>query len=219
MSAERLRVVALENGRVTREGIKIGLQSAGIEVWVTGDEDGLLPLIAGVLPHVVLVDLKMGRDDADYRGLEHIRTIKGRWPETKCVAFTSFPHLMNFKRAIENRADGFVVKDNNTDLPALVKAVAEGHREFDQDLLRALAENYGTALGAESAPGVQCPLSTRELDVLRHSDGKSNKEIADAMNISENTVKTHLASVYEKLAVNDRRGALMQARLLGYLKE
>jgi DNA-binding NarL/FixJ family response regulator len=221
--AARLKVAVLENDRFAREGIIAELESDGIEVVGTAsDATSIEKLVAAHQPDVVIIDLKLDREDREYRGLDVIRMIKEAAPATKCVIVTAFPTVANFRASIWAGAEGFVAKENSVEnelmMGEIVRRVVKGERCYDGELVAQIV------MASKDQPGVhtQNPLTEREREILRLVD-HTNEQIAEMLNVAESTVKAHLKSSFEKLAlvtgrkIYHRREAAELAHALGYL--
>ena len=144
---------------------------------------------------VYVVDLRMPEGD----GIHVIRQLIERNPATKTLVLTTFDNEEDVFRALEAGARGYLLKDTTTEeLIAAVRHVHAGERYLPHAIVTRLADRL-----------VRPTLTPRELDVLRLlAKGRSNKELASAMFISEETVKTHMKALFVKLGVHDRAGAV-----------
>jgi DNA-binding NarL/FixJ family response regulator len=151
-------------------------------------------------PHVVVQDLLLpgGMD-----GIETTRRIVERAPRSRVIALTASTDEARMMGVLRAGAAGYVRKDAEPEtLLAAVRAVARGRTFIDPDI--------GTTL--VSAAGTTDDLTPREQEVLRHLVlGKSNKEIGAALEISEQTVKSHVGHVLAKLRVENRGQATVEA--------
>jgi two-component system NarL family response regulator len=125
------------------------------------------------------------------------------------LVLTTYDGDEDVYRALQAGARGYLLKDATTEeLLGAIRAVDRGERHVGAEVARRLADR------AMAGPA----LSEREVEVLRQvAAGKTNKEIATALYIAEGTVKTHLASIHEKLGVRDRTEAVMVAVRRGIL--
>jgi DNA-binding NarL/FixJ family response regulator len=163
-------------------------------------------------PDVVLMDISM----PGMNGITATRLIKKDLPETKVIMLTMLDQEGYVYEAVKAGATGYLLK--NTGLEELVKAIKEVHRggatlhpEAQAQLLKEyvyLAQSNRETYG----------LSDRELEILQLvGDGLSNKEIADRLFISIQTVKTHITHIFEKLGVKDRTEAVATALRRGLI--
>lgn len=157
-------------------------------------------------PDIVLMDLAMPELD----GAGAILAIRGEFPDARILVLTTYDNDESVFRALENGAKGYLLKDCSTDdLLAAIRKINAGGTHVSERAAARLAERA-------MAGG---PLSAREIEVLKWiAEGKSNKEIAALLFISEGTVKTHVLSIHEKLGVSDRTEAAVTAIKRGILK-
>jgi two-component system, NarL family, response regulator len=157
-------------------------------------------------PDVVLMDLAMPELD----GAGAILAIRSEFSDARILVLTTYDNDESVFRALENGAKGFLLKDCSTsDLLAAIRKIHAGGTHVSERAASRLAERA-------MAGG---PLSPREVEVLKWiAKGKSNKEIATLLFISEGTVKTHVLSIHEKLGVSDRTEAVVTAIKRGILK-
>ncbi len=197
----RIRIALVDDHRVVTRSLKAYLESFPdfevVGIAVGGEE--LLQHLSEWRPQLVLLDLLM---PGGWDGIETTRRILERAPDVRVIALTASldePRMMGVLRA---GAAGYIRKDAEPEtLLAAVRAVARGKTYIDPSVAR-------QALGA--APREE--LTARETEVLRRlAQGLSNKEIAEALSISEETVKTHVSNVLAKLEAENRAQAIVQA--------
>ena len=193
-----MRVLIADDHPLFRIGLSYALAAQGFDV-VGQAEDGAQAVKQSELhqPDVVLLDVKMPRCN----GIDACRAIRERVPGVFVALLTTFEEEAVIQAARAAGAQGFFSKE--TPPAELTKRLTKMLAEPERDWL----------------PDVTLPeLSPREMQVLRLlGGGGSNKAIAKEMCISPETVKTYLASVYNKLEVRDRLGAVNRARALGLL--
>jgi two-component system NarL family response regulator len=156
-------------------------------------------------PDVTLLDLRM----PIMEGVEAVRQIRERDPHAKVIVLTTYDTDDDISRALKAGAKAYVLKDISAD--ALIACI--------HDVLA--GKTYlAPAAAAKLAEGVtRIQLTPRELTTLRlMADGKSNKEIANELGISERTVKTHLGHLFEKLGVTSRTEAVKIATRRGLVR-
>jgi DNA-binding NarL/FixJ family response regulator len=212
-----VNVVIAEDQPVLRVGLKAALLKTG-DVNVVGEADNGATAVSEVLrlkPNVALVDIEMPQQS----GIEATRRIKEALPATRVVMLTSHTDDANLFRAIEAGADAYVVKSSNfAKLAMAINAVLQGAAWFDAAVARKVinASNSGYEKEASAAP-VQA-LTKREIDVVKlMASGMGNQEIAEQLNVSIETVKTHIRRLMEKLNVTNRTEAVVRAMQLGVI--
>ncbi len=173
------------------------------------DGEETLRLVRELHPDVVLIDVQMPKMD----GIEATRRITQQSPTTQVVILSSFDQDEYIYKAIEAGARGYILKD--IDLPALldvVRAAAKGEAVLPPNIATRLVEHI-------SAQRAQASLTKREQEVLcLLAKGLRNKEIAGQLNITERTVKSHVANIIAKLGVSSRTEAVSQALKEGRVK-
>jgi DNA-binding NarL/FixJ family response regulator len=197
----RIQIALVDDHRVVTRSLKAYLESfPDFEVvGIAAGGEELLKHLSEWRPQIVLLDLLM---PGGWDGIETTRRILERAPDVRVIALTASldePRMMGVLRA---GAAGYIRKDAEPEtLLAAVRAVARGKTYIDPSVAR-------QALGA--APREE--LTARETEVLRRlAQGLSNKEIAEALSISEETVKTHVSNVLAKLEAENRAQAIVQA--------
>ncbi|GGQ74081.1 response regulator [Kitasatospora griseola] len=202
-----IRVLLVDDHQVVRRGLRTFLEVQD-DIEVVGEAaDGAEAVErAGELaPDVVLMDLKMPRVD----GIEALRLLREQANPAKVLIVTSFTEHRTMVPALRAGAAGYVYKDVDPEaLAGAIRSVHAGHVLLQPELAAALL--------AEDVPapsqGRGGSLTDREREVLSHlADGRSNREIARALHLSEKTVKTHVSNILMKLDVADRTQAALWA--------
>jgi DNA-binding NarL/FixJ family response regulator len=211
-TSDGIRVLVVDDHAVVRRGLKAFLDSEP-EVEVIGEAEGgaqALELLArlaaeGRQPHVILMDLQMEPLD----GIESTRQIRSRYSEVEVVALTSFGEEKRVHAALEAGASGYLLKDSDADeVSAAIRAAHRGELPLDP----AVARRLTSSLRAESRVGPDAELTTRELEILRLlGAGRTNKEIASELQISERTARSHVSSILGKLELTSRTQAAIWA--------
>jgi len=199
-----ITVLLVDDHRVVREGLRAFLDVQG-DLEVVGEAaDGrtAVEMATRLGPDVVLLDLKMPGMD----GLEVLRELAGEGAAARVIVLTSYTDPASVVPALRAGAAGFLDKD--VDPAALAHAIRSVHH--GQVLLA--PEMTAALLAADLRPERLTALTPRELDVLGEiARGRSNREIAHALGLSEKTVKTHVSAILMKLAVADRTQAALYA--------
>jgi NarL family two-component system response regulator LiaR len=197
-----ISIVLVDDHRVVACSLKAYLESfpdlTVIGIASSGEE--LLEHLNTWNPQIVLQDLLMpgGLD-----GIETTRRIVERAPSTKVIALTASTDEARMMGVLRAGAVGYVRKDAEPEiLLAAVRAVARGKTYIDPSVSRQI-------LHAAAPPA---DLTMREIEVLRQlALGRSNKEIADVLSVSDETVKSHVGNLFSKLQVENRAQATVQA--------
>jgi two-component system NarL family response regulator len=205
---ETIRILIAEDHAVVRDGLASVLEFEGDMKVVGHAKNGLeaIPKFRELKPDVVLMDLAMPGLD----GVQAIVAIRAEFPDARILVLTTFDGDEVIFRALESGAKGYLLKDCSTaDLLSAVRKVHSGGSHVSDRAASQLAER------AMKGP----TLSAREIEVLQLiAAGKSNKEIASLLFISEGTVKTHVLSILEKLGVSGRTESIVTAIKRGILR-
>ena len=212
-----IRVLIVDDHAMVRIGLKYCLASYGdiVVVAEAGNGREAVRQAEACQPDVVLMDLVM----PELNGTEAIRQIKARWPEIKVLALTSFIEEQYIMAALEAGAEGYVLKDvEPSDLVAAIQMAHRGELPLDAQAARVIVNSWRSTTAGPSRPAAAAPLTDREVEVLRlAAEGKSNRDIAADLVISEKTVKAHMSSVLAKLGVHNRVQAIRYGRQTGLL--
>jgi DNA-binding NarL/FixJ family response regulator len=196
----RIRILIVEDHAVVRQGfIALVRLVDGFEI-VAEATNGLqaLALFREHRPDIALMDLRM----PGAGGVETIIAIRKEFPDARIIVLTTFDGDEDIFRAIQAGARGYLLKGMNAD--ELIDAIQTVHRGKSR-IPAAVAERLAERLSGNA-------LTDRETEVLKTIvAGKSNKEIAAALFISEATVKTHINNLLSKLGVTDRTQAATMA--------
>ena len=197
-----LLIALVDDHRVVARSLKAYLESFPdlkvVGIASSGEE--MLEHLHEWKPQIVLQDLLM---PGGIDGIETIRRILERAPAVRVIALTASIEEARMMGALRAGAAGYVRKDAEPEtLLAAVRAVARGKTYIDP----------GVSSQILHASAAQEELTPREIEVLRQlALGRSNKEIADALSIGDETVKTHVGNVFAKLEVENRAQAVVQA--------
>lgn len=212
--AESVSLLIVDDHPLFRQGVRLFLESQpGITVaGEAGDGASAIAFLEENPVGCVLLDLQMPGKS----GIDVAKDIKDRWPDTRILVLTSFNSWDMIYPALKAGASGYILKDAPPpELLAGIRAVAAGGRYLDEEVASRLLDSLTGPSGKELAPqdaGLVSTLTPRELDVLKElARGLDNKEIAARLYLSEKTVKTHVASILEKLDVKSRTQAALYA--------
>jgi two-component system NarL family response regulator len=196
----RMKLMVVDDHPAFRMGITalVERQPDMVLVGETGDGREVLELYRRTRPDVVLMDLRL----PGLSGVEAIIALCKEFPECRVIVLTTYSCDEDIYRACQSGARSYLLKDTpKEEIVATIRAVHAGQQPMPSSVAHQLARR----LKREE-------LSQRELDVLESLvKGRSNKEIAAALFISEPTVKTHLQNLFAKLGVQDRVGAVVAA--------
>lgn len=199
-TAERIKVMVVDDHPLMRVGVSsiINARRDMIVVAQTGTGEDSISLFAQHKPDITLMDLRL----PGMSGVEAIQAIRGRWPGAKFVVLTTYEGDEDIHRALEAGARGYIIKGMpyQTLVDALIR-VHTGGRFLPAPVTKALESRTPNS-----------DLSSREREVLHHMvDGKTNKEIANLLGITEATVKCHVSTILMRLNANDRTQAVVTA--------
>ena len=176
-----------------------------------------------LLPDIILVDINL----PGMNGLEVARVIKRRQPQAAIVVLSVYEDDEQLFNAIKVGAAAYSQKDiTPQQLVEILRRVGHGHYLINDNVLskplvasRVLNQFRELATLETDVEPLFAPLTSREIEILDCiARGNSNKEIARALNISDQTVKNHITSILRKLAVNDRTQAVIYALRHGWIK-
>ncbi len=203
-----ITVLLIDDHRVVRQGLRDFLElQEDIEIVgeASSGEEGV-QLARELIPDVVLMDLVMPGID----GVEATRQLKAVSPSTRVIVLTSFADDDKVFPAIKAGAISYLLKDvSPEELAHAIRAAQRNEAVLHPEVAARLMQEF-SAPRPDEAPVEQ--LTPREMEVLRLiARGKSNKEIADALIVSEKTVKTHVSNILSKLHLADRTQAAIYA--------
>lgn len=207
MADKIIRVLLVDDHQVVRRGLRTFLEIQD-DIEVVGEAaDGAegVARTEELRPDVVLMDIKMPGTD----GIEALRRLRELENPAKVLIVTSFTEQRTVVPALRAGASGYVYKDVDPDaLVSAIRSVYAGHVLLQPEVAGALLaqEDSGSGTGRGST------LTEREREVLGLiADGRSNREIARALVLSEKTVKTHVSNILMKLDLSDRTQAALWA--------
>ena len=217
---EVIRVLIADDQAVFRRGLDavLGAEEDIQVVSEAADGEAAIARAAEVAPDVVLMDIRMPR----VNGIEATRRIRELLPSTRILILTVSDEEDDLYEAIRAGANGYLLKDISAEEVAdAIHAVVRGHSLISPSMASKLLSEFRT-LTDKAAEKDQLPLRSSplaSLEVLKLvARGMSNREVAEQLYISENTVKNHMRNILEKLHLHSRMEAVMYAirmRLLG----
>jgi DNA-binding NarL/FixJ family response regulator len=211
-----IRLLVVDDHPIVRAGLVAMLgRREGFQV-VGEAADGLeaITQAQSLQPNVVLMDMQMPRCN----GVEAIRQIKATAPQVQVIVLTTYDDDELIWSGIQAGAKGYLLKDAPLDdLVRAIQTVAAGHSLLQPAVAAKLMERISGG-GAPRTPEPTEALTEREREILTlMARGAANKEIGTALYISDNTVKTHISHIFQKLDVSDRTEAVTKALRLGLI--
>ena len=213
-AADTIRIVIAEDHGVVADGVATMLEFEHdmVVIDTVDSGEGLIEAVERLQPEVALVDVNLVGLD----GLAAVREIEARKLPTRSLALTMFTEHDTVTRAVAAGVSGYLPKNvRREELVQAVRAIAAGKGFLHPDVTRPFLERVGPlALHA----GLE-PLSPREQDVLEElATGKSTHEIAVALGLGDETIKSHLSRIYQKLKASDRVQAVVIAMRHGLVR-
>ena len=203
----KIRVFSVDDHPLLREGIAAIINNQPDMVMVAQASNGRegIQQYREHRPDVTLMDLRL----PDISGIDAMIAIRGEFPDARIVMLTTFEGDVEIQRALAAGARGYVLKNMPPkELADVVRQVHAGRKRIPHEIAAHLAEH----MSDES-------LTARERDVLQHvAGGNRNKDIAERLFISEETVKVHIKHIMEKLGARDRTEAVAIAVRRGIIQ-
>jgi DNA-binding NarL/FixJ family response regulator len=207
-----IQILIVDDQHIIRQGIRSMLE-CNSDMEVIGEaENGRMAIdqIALLRPDVVLIDIRMPVMD----GVAATQAIVESYPETKVLVLTTFDDDEYVSQAMRLGAKGYLLKDTEPDeIASAIRAIYKGHTQLGPGLLEKVLSSPDA--NVNPAPPELALLTPRELDVLRLiASGSNNREIAQDLFLSENTVKNYVTNILHRLNVRDRTQAALLAKSL-----
>ncbi len=207
-----VRVVLVDDHEVVIEGLKAMLAGFRSRVRVVGHAVGsehAPKIVESLDPEVVLCDIRM----RGCSGLDLCLTLRQRNPERKVVMLSVYDDEQYVFQAMRVGASGYLLKSITSDeLVRQVESVRDGEIAIDAGMAARLADTAGRVQPGQFWPGARQGLTPRESEILSYIvNGLPNRAIANKLVIGDETVKSHLRSIYRKLSVTDRTSAVATA--------
>jgi two-component system response regulator DegU len=218
----RIKILLVDDHTLVREGFAqmLGLEEDFLVVGQAADADQARKKAMELKPDIILMDIKL----PGINGIEATRLIKKELPETEIIILSMYDEEEYVRESVRAGATGYVLKDiSQEDLIRDIKVVHSGGSYIQPSLARKVLQDLAEISQVKSqSSGKSSSIrerSDREIEVLQLvADGKSNKEVANDLTISEKTVKAHLRSIFRKLEVGDRAQAVATAMRKGLVE-
>lgn len=208
---KKLRILLADDHVVMRTGLRALLErQPNLEVVGEGENGReAIELVASLKPDVVVMDVGM----PVLNGIEATKAIVTQHPTTAVVILSMYVDESYIMRALKAGARGYLLKDSApADLIGAIQAVSQNKSFFSPKVRRILAEDYVRVLKQKGAVDSYDLLTSREREILQLiAEGKANKEVAAALNISPYTVETHRSHILEKLNLHNPAELILYA--------
>jgi len=208
-----IRILIADDHNLVRDGIRAILQH--VEGFQVVDEacDGLevLEKMRTKKPNLILMDIGMAR----LNGLDATERVKKEFPDARVVILSMHANEEYVLRALRSGASGYLLKDaKKQELIFAIRAVAEGNTYLSPQVSRRVIDTYVSSVEKEASPLEQ--ITPRQREILKLiAEGRTNKEIAQVLNISVKTVDTHRTQLMERLDIHDIAGLVRFAIKMG----
>jgi DNA-binding NarL/FixJ family response regulator len=209
-----IRILLVEDNRILREGITAMInEQRDVEVAAVSDgRDNTLSKTRATNPHVVLMDLGLNSKNS----LEVVRSVKKEFPEVKIIGMGLAPAQADILEFVQAGAEGFVLKTASVaEMIDTIRAVASGETVLPSSMTGSLFSQVAEHAIRKGKGNLKAAIrmTQREREVIALIvDAKSNKEIANELNIATFTVKSHVHNIMEKLALHSRLQIANHAR-------
>lgn len=206
-SSRKIKVLSVDDHPLLREGLAAIVNSQDDLEMVAQAASGreAIQLFRQHRPDVTLMDLRM----PDGSGIDVVSAIVGEFPDARIVMLTTFEGDVEIQRSLAAGARGYLLKTTPpVELVDVIRQVHAGKKRIPQEVAAQLAEHIADER-----------LTSREIDVLQHvASGNRNRDIAEQLFISEETVKVHVKHIMEKLGARDRTSAVAIAVRRGIIQ-
>ena len=204
-----IRILIVDDQNLVREGMA-SLLSLEEDLEVVGQAangDEACQLADSLIPDVILMDVRMpGCDGVTASGIIH-----GKHPDIKIIVLTTFDEEEYIMLALQKGASGYLLKDTPSEqVAAVIRSVKAGHTLLGPTITPKVLSHLTTLKPETKKTDYSSILTIREIDVLKLlGQGKSNREIAKELNITEGTVKNHITKIFNQVGVRDRTQAAL----------
>jgi len=209
---KKIRVLIADDHRVVREGLGAILKTKR-DMNVVGEaKNGLeaVQMAKKLKPEVILMDISM----PEMNGVEATRIIKNDFPHIGIVALTMHDDDQTIFELVRSGINGYLLKDSESaDIVKAIRSIYKGESVLHPFIAKKILEEFNREKieQKEEKIGNRYGLTEREIDVLqRVATGKTNKEIAVDLGLSDKTIKNHVRKIFYKMKVDDRTKAAIQ---------
>src|SRR4051794_9561158 len=211
-----MRILIVDDHALVRRGMNYVVKEGFPDADITEAESSAaaLEVMRDGGCDLALVDVRM----PDLDGLELLRAIRVEWPDVPVIMLSTYDNAPYVKRALADGAAGYLLKDaTHEDLAQAINVAMSGSGNvLSPRVIQNLFEDQDASNGSSNGRRSEYSLTQREHDILELlAEGKSNREIAGRLYLSEKTVKAHLAAIFRKLGVTNRTQAAMMAVQMG----
>lgn len=209
-----IRILLIEDNRILREGITAMLnEQQDVQVAAVSDgKDNTLSKTRSLKPHVVLLDLGLDSQNS----LDVVQSVKKEFPDIKIIGMGLAPAQADIMEFVQAGAEGFILKTATVmEMIETIRAVAAGATVLPSSMTGSLFSQVADHAIRKGKRNLKAAIrmTEREKEVIALIvDAKSNKEIADKLNIATFTVKSHVHNIMEKLALHSRLQIANHAR-------
>ena len=207
-----IRILLVDDQTLIRQGLAslLSLEEDFEIVGHAGNGAEAVSLAESLKPDVILMDIRMPVMD----GVAATRAIREKHPDIKILILTTFDEDEYIVQAMQAGASGYLLKDAPTEqLSAAIKSIYSGFTQLGPTIASKLFSRLNATAGTQTREDAQSMFTGRELEILKLLGlGKSNKEIAQSLYITEGTVKNHITKILSLLNVRDRTQAALWAQ-------
>ena len=194
----QIRILVVDDHAVVRQGVAVlvGTQPDMILAGEASNGRDAIQQFRALRPDITLMDLQM----PEMSGLDAITAIRGEFPHAKIIVLTTYKGDVQITRALKAGAQGYLLKNTfHKELIETIRAIHAGRKALSPEVSYEIAEH-----------STDDPLTPAEIAVLRLiAAGNANKQIADQLSVTEETVKGRVKSILSKLGAHDRTHAAM----------
>jgi two-component system, NarL family, response regulator NreC len=195
----KIRILLADDHQLMRSGLRLLIEQQSDLAVVGEAADGreAVALVKSLRPDVVVMDIAM----PNLNGIEAAHQITQNQPEIAVIMLSMHPDESYVLRALKSGAKGYLLKDSaESDLIQAIRAVGQGKSFFSPAVSKVLLDDYVRKLKRSGAEDAYDLLTAREREILQLvAEGKSNKDVANLLNLSVYTVETHRSNIMQKL--------------------